>query len=169
MRKIKPTPVVNEDTGEIVGWNLQVIWKNAGQTPTRQCVFVVNRGIAPKRLPETYDTFPDAEGQRRQKVLIAPNGFVRSGDFYFSLDELQRVREGKAFCYLFGWIDYNDVFEGTPRHRTEFCVAILIDTDPATKNCDFTFAIFGPLNGHDEDCHRRPEAYDPAAAVAFAP
>ncbi|HTZ67500.1 MAG TPA: DUF2934 domain-containing protein [Roseiarcus sp.] len=49
-----------------------------------------------------------------------------------------------------------DVFERTIRHRTEFCVEIIVHGDVRTETCQFSFAQQGRHNGLDEQCLRDP-------------
>jgi hypothetical protein len=72
---------------------------------------------------------------------------------------LDKTRSGRAHVYLWGWTDYDDIFQGTKRHRTEFCVEIIVHGDVRTETCQFSFPQQGRHNGSDKQCLREPGPY----------
>jgi hypothetical protein len=46
-------------------------------------------------------------------------GEIKGGSVSFA--DIQKCAAGTHHYYLWGWVDYNDVFEDTPRRRSEFC------------------------------------------------
>ena len=61
-----------------------------------------------------------------------------------------KARSEGAHIYMWGWTDYDDVFQRTKRHRTEFCLEIIVRGDVRTETCQFSFAQQGgttaPMN-----------------------
>ena len=72
---------------------------------------------------------------------------------------LDKIRSGRAHVYIWGWTDYNDIFQRTRRHRTEICFEIIVHGDVRTETCQFSFAQQGRHNGSDEQCLRGPGPY----------
>ncbi len=62
--------------------------------------------------------------------------------------------------FIWGWADYDDVFAGTPRHRTEFCfrVEVIAGSDGQAL---VTFPIYSQFNAFDEECSRGPSQCGP--------
>jgi hypothetical protein len=142
-------------TEEVVKWVFFAVWKNSGKTPTRRGLSVVNKWHAVNKgdLPNRFD-FPDYASPER--IIIGPNATMHSSAFEFTVEELDQIRSGFAKCYIWGWIDYNDVFEGTERHRSEFCFEIVVTGNPIYRAGGFLYPRRGPFNGFDDECMRKP-------------
>jgi hypothetical protein len=64
----------------------------------------------------------------------------------------------KKFIYAWGWADYDDIFPGTRRHRTEYCFQLTCVGDASLGDRTvLRFHAVGPHNGHDEECSRQPQ------------
>ena len=59
-------------------------------------------------------------------------------------------------------MDYNDVFDDTPRHRTEFCFDVTADDVEDRGQTYMRFPAHGRYNGADDDYVRRPRPYEEA-------
>lgn len=60
--------------------------------------------------------------------------------------------------FIWGWADYDDIFDATPRHRTEFCCrVVVIPQNPAQMMV--RFETYRMHNGYDDDCFREPSPY----------
>jgi hypothetical protein len=57
---------------------------------------------------------------------------------------------------LWGWAEYNDIFEGTPRHRTEFCADVLVSPDQKAADFGITLAVCPKYNGADDEAMKKP-------------
>lgn len=104
---------------KIRGWNIFVEWKNSGKTATRNCVQRGNYKEFNRPLSADFD-FPNLEVSEYQWQLIGPNATLQSGKYFIPVDKVLKIRAGELNAYLWGWIEYNDVFPNTPRHRTEY-------------------------------------------------
>lgn len=104
---------------KILGWNIFVEWKNTGKTATRNCVQRGNYKEFNRPLSGDFD-FPNLEVNEYQWLLIGPNASIQSGKYFIPIDKALRIRAGELHAYLWGWIEYNDVFQNTPRRRTEY-------------------------------------------------
>lgn len=101
---------------EIETWRVILEWKNTGQTPARN-VSTTCSSLTAEGLPEGFD-FPDYGPPVIARSLIGPGQIMRVW-VDFPPDQVTRLkaREGRGFAW--GWIEYDDSFPGTPRHRTE--------------------------------------------------
>ena len=70
-----------------------------------------------------------------------------------SLENIKSLQDGSKHMFVWGWAEYDDVFEGTRRHRTEFCNEIVAvgDLNDYLKT-SFNFPIYSRHNGADADC-----------------
>ncbi|MEI9931385.1 MAG: hypothetical protein WDM89_12790 [Rhizomicrobium sp.] len=118
--------------------------KNSGKTATRNAIGHANSwiGVAAGPLPSNFD-YPDYGTAER--TLIGPNAEMQSARFDISVDDLQRIRAGTAHAYIWGWCEYDDVFEGTERHRAEFCMELIVTGTRFTKRVASLFACTAHL------------------------
>ena len=153
------THLMDKKTETILEWRFQPIWRNAGKTPTRRAVNSANhwigQGVGP--LPSNFD-FPDyAPGSA---TMIGPKATMHTGPIVLTLDQANEIRAGRTHAYVWGWIDYDDIFEDSPRHRSEFCFEIIVTGNPAYPPEPFAYRMHGPFNGYDGDCFRAPTPYE---------
>jgi hypothetical protein len=135
-----------------VSWVVTVIWENAGSTPTRRLFTHVNTDFFDEEMPENF-TFPDLGDQTRVPTLIGPHAAVLSGGFEYKVSDpnVAAVSAGKKHLYVWGWAEYDDIFQGTPRHRTEFCYELfLIGAFPV--KAQLVHRVHRLHNAADEEC-----------------
>jgi hypothetical protein len=74
---------------------------------------------------------------------------------------MEAIRDGSQSLYLWGWAEYDDVFPGTPRRRTEFCYRIFVMGDPTDatvgnepgpQKVSFRWHLHNSHNGADGEC-----------------
>lgn len=120
------------------GWSFRCVWRNVGKTPTKYMKTNFNRQwrVLAGTLPFD-DAFDDAgpEGD----AFLGPQNTSGSLKLHIPEEILVLMKMGQAHAYLWGWTEYNDVFQGTPRHRTEFCAEIIVIGDPSTSECEFGY------------------------------
>ena len=92
--------------------------------------------------------------------MIGPSAVMHGSSLRIPIQTMQKIRAGEAHAYIWGWFDYNDVFDKTGRHRSEFCMEIEVSGNPIYKEGGFNYRMHGRFNGIDEDCYRRPKEYD---------
>jgi hypothetical protein len=140
----------------------RVMWRNCGQTPTRNFACVTNYDVFPSRnLPDDFDfrdrydklELPkdDRRGGGAARMLIGPGQELSGTAIIVSAAALNGIRGRGESLFAWGWAEYNDVFDNTPRHRTEFCVyaAVLNDDKGGFR---LTWLPYPKHNGADEDC-----------------
>ena len=131
------------------------MWRNVGKTPTKYMRTNFNRQwrVCAGTLPFD-DAFDDAGPQGGS--FLGPQNTSASSKLHIPEEILILMKMGDAHAYLWGWTEYNDVFQNTPRHRTEFCTEIIVVGDPSNEDCEFGYARYGPFNGMDDECLRPP-------------
>jgi hypothetical protein len=153
----------HKETEEIIEWTFVPVWKNSGKTPTRRARSQINSwvGIEAGDLPADFN-FPNYEDDNRWHTMIGPGATMHAVHIHLPIETLKKIRAGIAHVYIWGWFDYDDVFDQTPRHRAEFCLEIEVTGNPIYKEGGFAYRVQGPFNGFDEDCYRRPQPYNRA-------
>jgi hypothetical protein len=127
--------------------------ENSGSTPARNLVVCLNSGFFDNAIPPGFD-YSDTNEPR--KMVVGPRAVVNSEPITLHVVDMDRVTSGKQRCFCWGWIDYNDVFHGSPRHRTEFCFEVVANQG-APGELRLAFPTYGPFNGADSDCLRQPQ------------
>ena len=101
-------------------------------------------------IPIDFD-FPDS--QSVGIALIGPQVIWHSPPIVIEASEL----ENPAIMgdrYLWGSVEYDDIFPGSVRHRTEFCFKIVIERVAPTNELWLSFEPHSLFNAADEDCLR---------------
>ena len=154
---------------EVGSWSFMPMVRNSGDTPTRhavaECWFqIVDASIG---LPDNFD-FPNKPQGKFSKFLIGPNAMNGIDGPEISVEDLTDATDaiGKTKVYMWGWIEYNDVFENTERHRTEFCVEIkpvanIFQVEQIKdEGIPFYFLNHSQHNGADSDCMKKPMPFN---------
>jgi hypothetical protein len=156
VKQIDHTPVWDPKTKNIVGRNFVVQWENSGFTATRN---MLNNGLWVEReqeIPSDFQ-FPDLAGMKNVIQTVAgPKATVNAGPLEIPSSVLNSIRDKGHHIYLYGWAEYNDIFDGTPRHRTEYCVEVLISSDPKAADGGVTLALCPMHNGADDEAMKKP-------------
>jgi hypothetical protein len=141
---------------EPVSWVVAVVWENSGSTRTKNMFMHVSQQFFDGEMPENF-AFPDLGDQTRVPTMIGPGAIVMSGGFKFEVRDPQvaRVFEGKTHLYIWGWAEYDDIFENTPRHRTEFCYEIFFVGAAFPGKAQLAHRMHRLHNAADADCKHR--------------
>lgn len=140
--------------GAIHSYRIFVMLENTGQTPTRHARVNINWQIRPDKLPSTFD-YPNGE---TELAVIGARSVFGSPGFFVSIADVGTVAAKERKLFLWGWVEYDDVFKVTPRHRTEFCFEMIADELPNEGNISMRFPNSGLYNAIDADCTRLPQA-----------
>jgi len=133
--------------------------QSTGKTPTRNARGNIDVQAFDGDIPKDFN-FPDIEPQNVTTLLIGPNHRVASAVEVPS-SIIDSVSRGARHLFMWGWIDYNDVFIKTPRHRTEHCFRIQVSARPihvggGGGGYDITFHPYERHNAADNECFRPP-------------
>lgn len=86
-------------------------WKNTGQTPASNANAYVNFTFSEFRLPENHIFNPPEKKEESWPTSICINGFISiSHPEELTTDTIIRSAEGDCYIYLWGRVDYMDVF-----------------------------------------------------------
>ena len=118
---------INDQGGAFIIW---AIWENFGATPTVNAVMTTHNAIiADGPVCPDFGQFI----KRPVAGLISPHQQIDSHPYFVSdADEIAAERRQK-FIYLWGQVEYNDPFQGTPRHITRIC-RLLLNVAPLAGN-----------------------------------
>jgi hypothetical protein len=94
-------------------------------------------------------------------LAIGPRGLAHSPVILIDGPTIRNVRENQGRVLIWGWAEYEDVFEGSPRHRTEFCYQM--NVTGSLSQSHIAFSMYKRFNGMDAECERH------AATPLFAP
>jgi hypothetical protein len=146
-----------EIPGAIQTWRVSPVWENSGDTPARRMLVNFNSQEFSGRMPDNFD-FPDSDSP--EPSLIGPRATVQGRGIVLAGDLISKIVNGSCKLYLWGWADYDDVFDGSPRRRTEFCFEVAV-TGPQDGQVFLGFPLHRKYNGADDECLRRPAPYVP--------
>ena len=136
--------------GRVHTYGLTAILKNGGQTPaTNVTVNISCHQLRNDDLP-AFD-FPDSS--LFGHGLIGPQGEMDTPIIRVSAAELEPIAADSQW-YLWGWVEYDDIFTGTSRHRTEFCFQIDRVRLPVTNELWIGFKPYSRFNAADDTCLR---------------
>jgi hypothetical protein len=153
---------VTDAAHQVVGWEINVVLENTGNTPTQKLVVKINNEFNASDPPQ--DEFPpDLEATKYDSIaVIRPRATSTTSDVKLKLDQIQDVLDGRSKFFIWGWAEYNDIFESTPCHRMRFMDTLQVVGDfrkvkqPGEGN-PLRFAVVGRFNDPDDHCtHVRP-------------
>jgi hypothetical protein len=142
--------------GEVRTYRIAPVLENSGQTPAVRLVYNINCGPIPSTDIEGF-TFPDQGGTARRAV-IGPKATLQSPSEAIPAANMDAIASKKERWFIWGWIDYDDIFRDTKRHRTEFCLEVSCRRLPNGQPF-IGFPMHDRFNATDSDCQRQPEPY----------
>lgn len=138
---------------------LRPVIKNSGRTPALNVKLSVNLSGKRQLLPADFD-YADVQGAPAPPAAILASGQeLEVLPFKVRADYLEHVRHGRAYLFLYGWIEYDDRLAGTERHRTEFCWRAEVSQDASQGVLILT--QYGPYNCIDKGCRYAPDRPPP--------
>lgn len=104
-------------------------WYNNGSTQANYLLTCVNGKYFPfveypEGIPDDY-TFPDLAEREDWPMDHGPKSMFYGDPLNFSEETVNNTIAGHGRIYVWGWVEYNDIFD-TYRHRTEFCDEVVI-------------------------------------------
>jgi hypothetical protein len=130
------------------------VLENSGSTPTQHCIIKMNVGVFAKELTDTFEFF-DVEGEDAIRSVIGPKSTSQTEALNVLMSEVENATKGTVAIYFWGWAEYDDIFDGTSRHRTEFCFRLVDYKGPLSQG-NLTFETHRVHNGLDDECpHQR--------------
>lgn len=132
-------------------WRFFVTVENTGATQTKYLRVYVSCIGLPHEIPGGWD-FPDIGEDPVGCSLIGARQLLHLPNKEISVETLLKAKNGQIRIYMYGWVEYKDVFRSFYRHRTEFCNEIKVNGDPRDKDCVFSYHLHKEHNGADREC-----------------
>jgi hypothetical protein len=136
--------------GAVHTYRIGAILRNGGQTPAINVVTNVSCRPVQAGIPFEFD-FPDSANLGHG--LIGPDSEFHTPYIAVSARTFEEI-DGINEWYLWGWVEYDDIFGSDTRHRTEFCFEIGRLRLEATNDLWMAFKPFSRFNAMDSDCLR---------------
>lgn len=162
LKEIQVSLTKNPINDEIQTCTLQPVWENTGTTPTRNGRGHVSWKYFERSVPADFD-FSDFDdlGNRilsydaYRPLIVGPKAAALSPVISIEPAILRQVRDLQGKLLIWGWTEYDEIFPGAKRHRTEFCYQVAVSGSPASH---VGFSQYHLHNGVDEDCSKKPTA-----------
>lgn len=162
LKEIQVSLTKNPINEEIQTCTLQPIWENTGATPTKNGRSQVSWKYFERSVPADFD-FADFDdlGNRilsydaYRPIIVGPKSTALSPVINIEPAILRQVRDLQGKLLIWGWVEYDEIFPGAKRHRTEFCYQVAVSGSPASH---VGFSQYHLHNGVDEDCSKKPTA-----------
>lgn len=160
LREFQVAVTKNPLNDEIQTCAIQPIWENTGTTPTRHGRGHVNWKYFERSVPAEFD-FADFDeiGNRitsyddYKPLIVGPRATALSPVISLEPAILRQVRDLQGKLLIWGWAEYDEVFEDAKRHRTEFAYLVVVSGSPASH---VGFSQYKLHNGVDADCMKQP-------------
>jgi hypothetical protein len=146
---------VGGQPGPVNIWSVAAVLRNGGSTPTRNCVLSVNGRRFDGDIPANF-SFPDSGTE--DIFVMGPNGEASTRKIHIPTRDLANPASNFHW-YIWGWVEYDDVFDGSRRHRTEFCTRVDLERVP-NGGIILGFRSHSCFNGTDGECVRRFNPHD---------
>jgi hypothetical protein len=143
--------------GRITTYRISAILENGGQSPAIRVIYNFNCGLIAAHNIDTFD-FPDQGNDSR--AVIGPKATLHTASQSISAASVGQIVAGVDRWFIWGWVDYDDIFIETKRHRTEFCFEV---TARRLPNAEIVvgFSMHRRFNATDDDCLRKSKPYSP--------
>jgi len=141
----------------VAQWLFEFAWKNCGQTPALNVRALLNvdtfeTGQGPEQI-----NFADIGGKRDAEASSLGPGQDFVSRATVPLDKVVEQWNQRRVLYCWGWVEYDDSFPGSDRHRTEVCCDIRALGDPSKRDAKFEDGFTSRFNGADNDCVHKPK------------
>ena len=155
------TAIEFEEARPVIGFTFTPLWGNSGRTPARRILTYSSIKRFGPQLPANvhFD-----ENVIPQSGVLGPNAEMYTIGSKINSGDIRKLSNREMTMLIMGWADYDDVFPGTPRHRTEFCLQIKIIPEVDGK-VRVVLPTYSRLNGFDDECQNKPKPYYPPPLV----
>ena len=131
--------------------------RNGGTTPIKNGLTHTTFYYSETPLPDSFD-FPDLPPFGIEPVVLGPQASAISELFEIPSKINSNLERRHGHFYVWGWIDYDDIFPNSPRHRTEFCNEIIY-TSVTNNSVRWGAKSHHRFNGTDDECMKQPKPY----------
>ncbi len=144
---------------------IQLEFSNKGKTWTQHCRCYSSWKRFYALMPDNFDFVDErpiaglvyAPPITPGNFFIGPNGSVNLGPVMIPRQNVIEALEGRSHVYIWAWCEYDDVFDNTPRHRTELCLKLQpmhapVDAGEDRRAVTVALTYHTKFNGADGDC-----------------
>lgn len=142
---------------EIVSFVIRPAWRNNGTTPTRNMKIIVNWTPWAGDLPDGFG-YAYGESVAPTSMFLGPRAREWSDPIKIPGNEATLALKGVQNIYVWGRVEYNDIFDKTRLHFTKWCYRLVFTRPSPTPQTQFV--AFGPYNGSDEDTELQSASAD---------
>jgi hypothetical protein len=129
-------------------YRINPMWRNSGKSPTVNAQILVNWQSCVGDLPDNFG-YPYTDPP--MVAFLGPQAEVGSTIFDIPATEVAAVADGKRSIYIWGTIEYRDIFKSTKGHFTNFCLRLDARKDPVSGESWIGFTPYGGRNDTDDD------------------
>lgn len=137
---------LKEGRSELSDWRITLEWKNSGNTPAKNGMVSLDWNITEGALPADFQY---SYSNPVQIIFVGPQAKISCGTIDVPNAELTKVAQGTQRIFIWGCIQYRDIFPKSRAHHTKFCVEVQVRDDSGGRT--MAFVPFGPHNESDED------------------
>lgn len=148
--------MVDPPTKRSHGMRISVEARNIGNSPTSNMRSQFNVAEVDVAFPADF-TVGDIPNVGTKSLFLAPRGSAELGAFDAPWLVLGRVMTEGKFLYAWGWLEFDDGFPETPRHRLEYCYGVKVEGDPTLNLFTLSFYHHGTTANRQRDIER-PDA-----------
>lgn len=131
----------------------EFVWVNSGHTPAIDCRVFTDGRLFPLSEQEPVVPLFAPSFDQEKKMTVFPNGRLRPSAWHVMDKDLELLIGRKARAFVYGRLEYRDVFSDTPRH-TEACFEVIYqgvrvvdhESKPKRARHSFRFNAVGPQN-----------------------
>jgi hypothetical protein len=138
MKNVFNIEIYDQNRTGIVYWYFSPIVENGGNTPALSVFTRANLYPNKDGVPSDYE-YPDfitEDNPIPAPTFVGPKGQVGIGGFEVSVTDLIAIKSGTQRMFMYGWAEYNDVFNRF--HRTEYCFELIVEGDPTKRGAAST-------------------------------
>ena len=112
------------------------IWHNSGSTPPKNTSSKVNWwktlhvNVDKLWFDDSWHNEDEYDRGRYYPLPVPPKGYLIGNTFTIPALNYFGAAERAERLFIWGWVEYDDIFSDTPRHRTEFCLELRVLGDP---------------------------------------
>ena len=151
---VRPEWSIEVDSdGNIVSIGFWTKQDNQGNTPAVRVVNKSRSDFLPKA--DNKFSYDGSAGHIGQKTTVGPRSDIVTDRQVFTVNYIRQISDGNAPLFLSGWLEYDDIFSGTPRHGVEWCFEFTIEGNLKRGECQGRFDVYGEHNQY-YDCPPSP-------------
>jgi len=121
VRDLSVNTITYGDTNVVAAFNIPINIINSGRTPAKK--YISNHTVVIfDQIPPDF-RFPDRNQDKKGDSVLGPQtlSFLPAD---LAIQDAVAIHEKRKVGLIYGWLEYDDIFDASQRHRTEFCFQI---------------------------------------------